>query len=164
MKFRKSSLIATATIIFASLLIPTAAASAVPQTPTMQAEMTPDGQVSISLTDSTVVLADGELIYKDSSGAVIVRETMDALVNSGGTVAVVSPTQIILTAPPVASDPYAITPFSGVPFTGSWDECMAGYIGGGGLGGIFFGPIGVMSGMVGGAAAALVACSGLPRM
>ncbi|MFC5929774.1 hypothetical protein D6T64_00725 [Cryobacterium melibiosiphilum] len=164
MKIKKSSLIATATIIFASLLIPTAAASAAPLTPTMQAETTSDGRVSISLTNSTVTLADGDLVYKDSAGAIMEREATDALVSSGGSVEVVSPTRIILTAPPVASDPYAITPFSGVPFTGSWDECVSGYIAAGGLTGVFFGPVGLMSGLVGGAAAAFVECNGLPRM
>ena len=158
------SFLATATIVLASLLIPTTGAHAAPQSPTIQAETTAEGHLSISLTDATVSLTDGNLIYRDLTGAVIENESTVGFVESGGTISVVTPTQVVLTAPPVENATPSMSLRSGQPFTGSWDECMSGYIAGGGIGGLVAGPGGIFAGMLVGAAAAFAACNGLPRM
>jgi hypothetical protein len=132
MKSTRLSFLATATIVVASLLIPTAGAHAAPQSPTIQAETTAVGQLSISLTDATASQPDGNLIYRDLTGAVIENESTVVFVESGGTASVVTPTQIVLTAPPVENATPSSSLRSGQPFTGSWDECMSGYIAGGG--------------------------------
>lgn len=164
MKLKKSIFIVTAAVMLGSFLSPAAGASASPQSPTLHAETTADGQLTVSLTGATVSLASGDLVYEDASGTVIQRESTADFVDSGGVVTVVTPTLVTLTAPPVALESPQNTMRSAQAWTGSWDECMSGYIAGGGIGGAFFGPGGLMLGMVGGAAAAFANCSGLPRM
>lgn len=162
-------LVATVTLatLFGGATTASAATSAVStRTPivAIAEPTTAEGQLRININGATVTLRGDQLVYTDTRDFSTRTESLKNFVAAGGKIAITRSTQIVLTAPLNVPLPHSRAAKKKQGWAGSWDECISGLIGGGGLAGLVGGPLGIGAGMVGGAASALLLCNGKRMM